>query len=112
MRVLTTAIMLAFVFSCTSTGKPPADRSCARGEAPRDDNLQEVGTVSGQSISATANVLVCNHPGLAGSVDCEASGPGIVVIQSSARQMVFTLARGERATIDVGATGATCRLVS
>jgi hypothetical protein len=111
MRVLIAPLLLALVFGCTSTVGSPVSSDCARSEASIDGNLEQIGTAAGQRISATPDVLVCNHPGLGGSVDCEARGPGIIVAQSPTSQRVFALERGERAILMVDASGATCRLV-
>jgi hypothetical protein len=73
--------------------------------------LEQLGTAAGQRISATPNVLVCNHPGLGGSVDCEARGPGVIVVRSPTSQSVFALESGQRATLNVDASDATCRVV-
>lgn len=106
-----TALLLAFVIGCTSPMDAPASSDCARSEAQIEGGLDQLGTAGGHRISATPNVLVCNHPGLGGSVDCEARGPGTIVVQSPTTQSVFALERGESAILNVNASGATCRLV-
>ena len=111
MRGLITSLLFAFVLGCTSPPSPPSSRACARSEAPVEANLEEIATAAGQRIAATPRVLVCNHAGLAGSVDCEATGPGFIAVRSASRQTVFVLERGERATLNIDAAGAVCRIV-